>query len=155
MAWYVFEFFSVIDHAHQTLYQATTDFFEYLHWDIRHFVQKYTYADELQDLAERRVRILKMVLAIIGAATLLAGAATAGAALVMGMAAETAGVAALIAAEAGTAASISRTFYNIGRAADAIAKPMGAIKDPIGGIIASGYIGVQQMVTAIDPITDT
>jgi hypothetical protein len=130
-----------------------------LHWDLRDFVKKFSYSDELQSLAEKEEEMKKMMLAIGVSFTLFASALTAAAAPFIGpaigaMAGDMAALAQIYSNNAGRQAAFKNLADKIIKAGKQIAAK-GDKLDPVAGVINNGYIGLQNLVTTLDPAKDT
>jgi hypothetical protein len=157
MSWYIFEFFSILDHSQRAMYDGTNEFFNHVHADMRDFVRKFSYADEQQSIAQMREQHRNMILALIMSITLLTCAAVevATEAPAVGPAVAAGGIVGL--AFAKTAAQVARidsVVLPIVKWSPIMGKQAESLS-PVAGIINSAYIGLQNLAVTFDPVKDT
>jgi hypothetical protein len=157
MSWYIFEFFSILDHSQRAMYDGTNEFFNTLHADIRDFVRKFSYADEQQSIAQMKEQHLKMILALIMSITLLSCAAVEAMSdvPVVGPVMALGGIVGLAFAKtAAQVARIDRVVLPTVKWSSIMGKQAENLS-PVAGIINSGYIGLQNLAVTFDPVKDT
>jgi hypothetical protein len=151
-AWYIFEFFSILDHAQRAMHEGTEEFFNQLHLDVRDFVKRFSFADEQQTIAEMEAQLRKMILAMITAFVLLASAAVAGMQLVPNALLGTERLAGALFSQGANMAK--KTLAPLQPFAEQ-SKSLGDILSPVSTLVSGGYIGLQGIAVTFDPIKDT
>jgi hypothetical protein len=155
MAWYIFEFFSILDHSQRIVYEVTNEFFDIIHMDVKNIVRTFSYADENQTIAEMREQHKKLALALVMSMTLLMSAVTL-AFQVMPAMNQVAEVGKdIIGSHFAQTAAVLASVGNMLAPFVEQAGHVGETLSPVVGLVNNAYIGLQNAAVTLSPEKDT
>jgi serine/threonine-protein kinase RIO1 len=154
MAWYIFEFFSILDHSQRIVYEVTNEFFDTIRMDVKNVVRTFSYADENQTLAQMREQH-KLALALVMSMTLLMSAVTLAFQVMPTMSKAAEAGKEVIGSHFAQNAAVLASVGNMLAPFVEQAGKVGETLSPVVGLVNNAYIGLQNAAVTLSPEKDT